>query len=181
MPLSHEIRPDQTTCPLCGAVALEAGSYLLDVVVCPACGLTVGVDHWVALCCRDSLLRTELRGLTEKVAHYGYEIACSMELVARQQGFISAMRHLGNVPAVWQAIPPLTKDTAGLAPYHGGGMVLLRSPSGYTTTPYRIGVGSYSVFASRWTEYDGTAWTDASEEPTHWMPLDPFYIDNPDE
>ena len=45
---------------------------------------------------------------------------------------------------------------------------LLRGPSGVFTTPYRIELGRWNYHKERWEDIYGNAWTDGSEEPTHW-------------
>lgn len=166
-----ELTKEQTLCPLCGVTAAPSGLYEHPDVHCATCGLKVGVQHWITLCAKESMHTAEGRLLARQAADMQGQIDAAMRLVYRQQGYINLMHSRVGAPNVWQEIPPMGEDAGTFAPYDGK-MYLLRSPSGYVTTPYRIGVGFFDwAMGSRWNEYDGTAWTDATEDPTHYMYL----------
>jgi len=53
-----------------------------------------------------------------------------------------------------------------------GTYVLLRGPSGYSTTPYRVSVGAWIAdFRDDWVNHANDRFTDGGSRPTHWMPL----------
>jgi hypothetical protein len=55
-----------------------------------------------------------------------------------------------------------------------GTYILLFGDSGYTTTPLRCEVGNWDAVyrpLDPWRTYDGDAFSDSGDPPTHWMPL----------
>ena len=61
-----------------------------------------------------------------------------------------------------------------------GTFVLLRGPSGYTSTPYRVSMGRYSADRQDWVDHANDRFTDGGPQATHFAWADQW-VDETDQ
>lgn len=135
---------------------------------CPQCELLITEKHWNLIARRLERLQYDAQTWENRAfsAHSLYE-RCFDDLnankaeVKRLSGIIVKQSDCSLDP-LWREVDTTCMD---------GEYWLFRSASGMMGTPYRIGVGIWNPYKNRFEDEQGDAWRDATEDPTHYMPL----------